>query len=163
AAVERAAIDLDFVRLDPDAFSGAAAKSIDYAVMEKTKRAAVIPVSYNWSDVGSWHAVWELSPRDGDRNSAHGKALFLDTRGWYVSSETALVALLGFDDLVVVASEDAIFVGRRANGEGMKQLVGKLKEVAPALTEDHLRVHRPWGSYQSLEVGNRYQVKRLVV
>ncbi len=80
-----------------------------------------------------------------------------------MSSEKALVALLGVDDLVVVASEDAIFVGRRRDGEGMKQLVGKLKEVEPALTEDHLRVHQPWGSYQSLEIGNRYQVKRIVV
>ncbi len=163
AAVDRATTDLGFVLLDATAFAGTTAKSIDHAVMEKTSRAAVVPVSYSWSDVGSWQAVWDLSQKDGDRNSAHGKALFLDTRGSYVASEKALVALFGVEDLVIVASEDAILVARRQNGDGMKLLVQKLKEVEPRVTEDHLRVHRPWGSYQSLDTGNRYQVKRIVV
>ncbi len=131
--------------------------------MEKTKRAAVVPVSYGWSDVGSWHAVWELSSRDAAGNSSHGSALFLDTRNSYASSEKALVALFGVEDLVVVASEDAILIAKRSDTNGMKRLVEKLKDIAPAVTVDHIKMHRPWGNYQSLDNGDRYQVKRIVV
>ena len=141
----------------------AKATSIDYAVMEKTKRAAVIPVSYGWSDVGSWHAVWELSPHDADGNSKQGNAVFVDTRNSFASSEKPLVALFGVQDLVVVASEDAVLIADRKNTAEMKRLVQTLKQVAPAVTEDHIRVHRPWGNYQSLDNGDRYQVKRIVV
>jgi mannose-1-phosphate guanylyltransferase/mannose-6-phosphate isomerase len=163
AAVDKAGADLGFVTLAPEAFSRAAANSIDYAVMERTKRAAVVPVGYRWSDVGSWHAVWELSEKDGAGNSAQGSAVFVDTRNSYASSEKALVSLFGVDDLVVVASEDAVLIAGRKSTTGMKRLVQKLKDVAPAVTEDHLKVHRPWGSYQSLDSGARYQVKRIVV
>jgi mannose-1-phosphate guanylyltransferase/mannose-6-phosphate isomerase len=163
AAIEKAGIDLGFVTLDVEAFSSANANSVDYAVMEKTKRAAVVPVSYGWSDVGSWHAVWELSARDAAGNSSHGSALFLESRNSYASSEKALVTLFGVDDLVVVASEDAILIANRTDTDGMKRLVEKLKEVAPAVIVDHLKVHRPWGNYQSLDNGDRYQVKRIFV
>ena len=131
--------------------------------MEKTKRAAVIPVSYGWSDVGSWHAVWELSPHDADGNAEQGNAVFVDTRNSFASSEKPLVALFGVEDLVVVASEDAVLIADRKNTAEMKRLVQTLKQVAPAVTEDHIRVHRPWGNYQSLDNGDRYQVKRIVV
>ena len=163
AAVEAAGNDLGFVTLDPEAFARATAKSIDYAVMERTARAAVVPASYGWSDVGSWQTVWELSARDSAGNAAQGPAVFVDTRGSYVASEKQLVALLGLEDVVVVATEDAVLVARRENGDGLRRIVGKLKDIAPALTEDHLKVHRPWGSYQSLDQGERYQVKRIVV
>ena len=163
AAVDKAGIDLGFVTLDKEAFESANANSVDYAVMEKTKRAAVVPVSYGWSDVGSWHAVWELSARDAAGNASQGSALFLDARNSYASSEKALVTLFGVNDLVVVASEDAILVANRADTNGMKRLVERLKDVAPAVTVDHLKVHRPWGNYQSLDNGDRYQVKRIVV
>lgn len=163
AAVDTAGADLGFVTLSPDAFGQAHPSSIDYAVMERTKRAAVVPVTYRWSDVGSWQAVWELSNKDGDGNSAQGSAVFVDTRNSYASSDKALVSLFGVDDLVVVASEDAVLIADRKDTVGMKQLVQKLKEVAPAVTEDHLKVHRPWGNYQSLDSGARYQVKRIVV
>jgi mannose-1-phosphate guanylyltransferase/mannose-6-phosphate isomerase len=162
-AVGSAETDLGFIRLDPQAFSAAIAKSVDYAVMERTRLAAVVPVSYDWSDVGSWQAVWDLSPKDADGNAAHGNAMFVDARGSYAASDKALVALFGVDDVVVVATEDAILVARRENGDGLKRLVQKLKETAPAVTEDHIRVHRPWGSYQTLDLGNRHQVKRIVV
>ena len=163
AAIEKAGIDLGFVTLDKQAFESANANSVDYAVMEKTKRAAVVPVSYGWSDVGSWHAVWELSARDAAGNSSQGSALFLDTRNSYASSEKALVTLFGVEDLVVIASEDAILIAKRSDTNGMKRLVEKLKDVAPAVTVDHIKMHRPWGNYQSLDNGDRYQVKRIVV
>jgi mannose-1-phosphate guanylyltransferase/mannose-6-phosphate isomerase len=137
--------------------------SIDFAVMENTTRAAVVPVSFGWSDVGSWQAVWELAQRDSSGNAARGEALFIETRGSYVAADKALVALLGVENLVVIATEDAVLVARRDNLGEMKQLVEKVKIAAPQLAEDHLRVHRPWGSYQSLDQGDRYQVKRIVV
>ncbi len=162
-AVAQAGRDLGFVTLEPDAFARARAISIDYAVMEKTRHAAVVPVDYGWSDVGSWRAVWELSPRDANGNAAQGQAVFEQSRNCLVSSDKALVALVGVDDLVVTASEDAILVARQQDAGGMKLLVAKLKEVAPHVTEDHIKVHRPWGSYQSLDSGERHQVKRIVV
>jgi len=163
AAIKRAGADLSFVMLEADAFARATAKSIDYALMERTERAAVMPVSYGWSDVGSWHSVWELSERDADGNAAQGPAVFVDTRGSYVASEKQHVALLGLDNVVVVTTDDAVLVARRENTDGLRRVVERLKQVAPALTQDHLKVHRPWGSYQSLELGDRYQVKRIVV
>lgn len=163
AAVEKAGTDLGFITLDSEAFARATAKSIDYSVMEKTKQAAVLPVSYAWSDVGSWNAVWELSARDAAGNASQGSAVFVDASNSYASSDNALVSLFGVDSLVVVATQDAVLVARRDDPDGMRKLVQKLKQVAPKVTEDHLKVHRPWGSYQSLDNGGRYQVKRIVV
>lgn len=163
AAVNGAGRDLGFVTLEPKAFGQATAKSIDYAVMEKTKRTAVIPVSYGWSDVGSWNAVWELSSRDAQGNAAQGPAVFVESHNCYASSDNALVSMFGMDDVVVISTQDAVLVARRTDPDGMRKLVQKLKEVAPKVTEDHLKVHRPWGSYQSLDNGVRHQVKRIVV
>jgi mannose-1-phosphate guanylyltransferase/mannose-6-phosphate isomerase len=163
AAVAQAGTDLNFVTLDATAFEAARAVSIDYAIMEKTSRAVVMPVSFGWSDVGSWQAVWDLTPKDAAGDAARGKAVFLDANNSYVASDKALVALLGVDDLVVIASEDAILVANRTRVGDMKKLVERLKETAPAVIEEHLKVHRPWGSYQSLDQGERYQVKRIVV
>jgi mannose-1-phosphate guanylyltransferase/mannose-6-phosphate isomerase len=163
AAVDTAASDLEFEILDPEAFGRATAKSIDYAVMERTTRAAVMPVSYGWSDVGSWHTVWELSACDADGNAAQGSAVFINAHGSYVASEKQLVALSGLDNVVVVATDDAILVARREDGEGLRQVVKRVTNVAPTLTQDHLKVHRPWGSYKSVDQGDRFQVKRIVV
>jgi mannose-1-phosphate guanylyltransferase/mannose-6-phosphate isomerase len=162
-AVTKAGRDLGFVTLAPEAFGAANAISIDYAVMEKTAHAAVVPVSCGWSDVGSWHAVWELSDKDGLGNAAQGMAVFEDSRNCNVATDKALVALEGVDDLVVVATEDAVLVSRQKDANGLKRLVAKLKTVAPEVTEDHLKVHRPWGSYQSVDNGERHQVKRIIV
>jgi len=162
-AVARAGRDLGFVTLDPDAFGSARAISIDYAVMEKTSLAAVVPVTCGWSDVGSWHAVWELSAKDEQGNAAQGAAVFEDSRNCNVSTDRALVALEGVDDLVVVATLDAVLVSRQKDANGLKRLVARLKTVAPELTESHIRVHRPWGSYQSVDNGERHQVKRIIV
>ncbi len=155
--------DLGFIKLDADAFGSAKAISIDYAVMEKTSRAAVVPVACGWSDVGSWHAVWELSDKDAHGNAAQGVAVFEDSRNCNVSTDRTLVALEGVDDLVVVATPDAVLVSRQKDANGLKRLVAKLKTVAPAVTEDHIKVHRPWGSYQSVDNGDRHQVKRIIV
>jgi mannose-1-phosphate guanylyltransferase/mannose-6-phosphate isomerase len=162
-AVVKAGRDLGFVKLDAGAFGSAKAISIDYAVMEKTLHAAVVPVACGWSDVGSWHAVWELSGKDAQGNAAQGVAVFEDSRNCNVSSDKALVALEGVDDLVVVATQDAVLVSRQKDANGLKRLVAKLKTVAPQVTEDHLKVHRPWGSYQSVDNGDRHQVKRIIV
>ena len=162
-AVTKAGRDLGFVTLDGTAFGLAKPISIDYAVMEKTARAAVVPVDCGWSDVGSWHAVWELSNKDNQGNAAHGVAVFEDSHNCSVSTDKALVALEGVDDLVVVATQDAVLVSRQKDANGLKRLVAKLKTVAPQVTEDHLKVHRPWGSYQSVDMGERHQVKRIIV
>ena len=163
-AVANAGRDLGFITLPAESFEKAKAISIDYAVMEKTKQAAVIPVSCGWSDVGSWHAVWELSGKDDQGNVAQGAvAVFEDSHNCNVSSDKALIALEGVDDLVVVATQDAILVSRQSDPDGLKRLVAKLKTKAPEVTEDHLKVHRPWGSYQSLDIGDRHQVKRIIV
>ena len=163
AAITKATCDLAFVVLDSKSFSAAKPISIDYAVMEKTERASVVAASYGWSDVGSWRAVWELSDKDADGNAAHGRAVFEQAHNCSVTSDKALIALQGVDDLVVVATQDAILVSRQDAGNGMKNLVAKLKSVAPGITEEHISVHRPWGSYQSLDNGERHQVKRIVV
>jgi mannose-1-phosphate guanylyltransferase / mannose-6-phosphate isomerase len=162
-AVAKAGRDLGFITLEPDAFASAKAISIDYAVMEKTSRAAVVPVSCGWSDVGSWYAVWELSEKDAQGNSAQGAAVFENSRNCNVSTDKALVALEGVDDLVVVATQDAVLVSRQKDAGGLKRLVAKLKVLAPQVTEEHLKVHRPWGSYQSVDNGERHQVKRIMV
>jgi mannose-1-phosphate guanylyltransferase/mannose-6-phosphate isomerase len=167
AAVQSAGADLGFVTLDQQLFARAAPKSIDYAVMERTARAAVMPVSYGWSDVGSWQAVWELSERDALGNCGHGSdpgtVVFVDSRGSYVTTDKQLVALFGVENVVVVTTDDAVLVARREDGDGLRRLVQKLKEVAPRVTEEHLKVHRPWGSYHSVDQGPRFQVKRIVV
>ncbi|CCD99854.1 mannose-1-phosphate guanylyltransferase/mannose-6-phosphate isomerase [Bradyrhizobium sp. STM 3809] len=162
-SVTKAGRDLSFIILNSDAFAAAKPISIDYAVMEKTERAAVTPVSCGWSDVGSWHAVWELSDKDGQGNAARGTAVFEDSRNCNVVTDKALVALEGVDDLVVVAAQDAVLVSRQRDANGLKRLVAKLKTVAPEVTEAHIKVHRPWGSYQSVDNGERHQVKRIVV
>ncbi len=162
-SVVKAGRDLGFVTLDEAAFGSAKAISIDYAVMEKTSRAAVVPVACGWSDVGSWRAVWELSDKDSEGNAAQGKAVFEDSRNCNVATDRALVALEGVDDLVVVATQDAVLVSRQKDANGLKRLVARLKTVAPHVTEEHLKVHRPWGSYQSVDMGDRHQVKRIVV
>jgi mannose-1-phosphate guanylyltransferase / mannose-6-phosphate isomerase len=162
-AVGKAGRDLGFVTLDPECFGKAKAISIDYAVMEKTSRAAVVPLACGWSDVGSWHAVWELSGKDEHGNAARGAAVFEDSRNCNVTTDKALVALEGVDDLVVVATQDAVLVSRQKDANGLKRLVTKLKKIAPQVTEEHIKVHRPWGNYQSIDAGDRHQVKRIVV
>src|ERR1700716_2954731 len=138
-AVNKAGRDLGFIKLDSDAFGSAKAISIDYAVMEKTARAAVVPVAGGWCDVGLWHAVWELSGKDAQGNAARGTAVFEDSRNCNVATDKALVALEGVDDLVAVATQDAVLVSRQKDANGLKRLVEKLKRGGPHPTENHLQ------------------------
>jgi mannose-1-phosphate guanylyltransferase/mannose-6-phosphate isomerase len=155
--------DSDFIRLDKEAFSACDSDSIDYAVMEKTHRAAVVPVAMGWSDIGSWDALWEMSARDRDGNSIEGNVLAEDTRNCYLRSEAGLVAAIGIEDLVVVGTADAVMVAPRKRTQDVKKLVARLvserRDEADALPT----VHRPWGSFTSLHNGHRVQVKHIVV
>lgn len=165
-AVEEARHDGAACALAKEAFSRAKGMSIDFAVMEKTEAARVVPVSMGWSDVGSWHAVWELSEKDSAGNAAHleehGNAVFLDAHDNYVRAES-LVCLAGVSNLAVVQTRDATLVFDRQKPESIRELVKLLKEKARAEITHHFEVFRPWGSYQRLDLGERFQVKRIVV
>ncbi|WP_020180986.1 mannose-1-phosphate guanylyltransferase/mannose-6-phosphate isomerase [Methylopila sp. M107] len=155
--------DLDFTRLKAESFRAAAKRSIDYAVMETTAKAAVILATFDWSDVGSWSAVRTLLPADAAGNAANGAAVFVEAANNMVSSDGPLVAVVGLDDVTVVVTGDAVLVARRDDAAGVKALVEGLKTSHLALTEEHLQSFRPWGNYRSLDMGPRHQVKRIVV
>lgn len=155
--------DLDFVRLDAAAFSACPSDSVDYAVMERTDRASVVPLDAGWSDVGAWSAVWDVQPQDADGNAVRGDAILTNTRNSYVHAQTRLVALLGVDDLVVVETADAVLVTRKDHAQHVKQLVVHLKNAGRTEADQHRQVYRPWGSYDSVDQGERFQVKRIVV
>jgi mannose-1-phosphate guanylyltransferase/mannose-6-phosphate isomerase len=163
AAVAGARTDLGFLRLDPEAFAAAPSISIDYAVMEKTDRAAVMPLDVGWSDLGSWSSLWELSARDADGNAVHGDVLLEATRNCYVSSQKSLVAVLGVEDLVVVDTPDALLVADRTKAQDVGKMVARLKSAGRREHESHVRNHRPWGYFETLNVGPRFQVKLLHV
>ncbi|MDY1546808.1 mannose-1-phosphate guanylyltransferase/mannose-6-phosphate isomerase [Luteibacter sahnii] len=163
-AYENANTDLDFTRLQADAFATAPSDSIDYAVMEKTSRAAVVPVSCGWSDIGSWDALWLAAERDGDGNHLEGDVIAVDTKGSFIRShERHLVATIGLDDVVVVTTPDATLVARRDASQHVKNIVEQLKSAGRSEHDLHRVVRRPWGSYDSLEAGERFQVKRIMV
>ncbi|WP_173088144.1 mannose-1-phosphate guanylyltransferase/mannose-6-phosphate isomerase [Devosia sp. 1635] len=164
-AVSGASADLDFVRLNKDAFEAAPDISVDYAVFEKTARAAVVPVNYKWSDLGSWDAVWNASDKDEAGNVAQGSATFSNTTGSLVISEKAHIAVEGLENMAVIATEDAIFVGKLSEAQKVGAIVSQLRQQADTvhLTELHKTAYRPWGGYSSVLSGERFQVKRLFV
>jgi len=156
--------DLDFLRLPAEAFGLAPKKSIDYAVMERTDRAAVVPVDLGWSDVGSWNAVWDVLKHDSNGNAASGPVVFHNARNSLArSDETILTAVVGVEDIIVVATPDAVLVTSRDKAEEVKALVEELKAQNRQQAVQHLRIYRPWGYYQGVDTGSRYQVKRIVV
>ncbi|WP_108470426.1 mannose-1-phosphate guanylyltransferase/mannose-6-phosphate isomerase [Rhodanobacter thiooxydans] len=160
----KATADLDFVRIDRDAFALVPDKSIDYAVMEKTRRAAVIPVSCAWSDIGSWSALWLTGDKDADGNLREGDTMAVDTRNSLLRShDRHLLATVGVDDLIVVTTPDATLVVHRDAAQDVKKIVEQLKAAGRSEHSLHRVVYRPWGSYDSLEEGQRFQVKRIVV
>ncbi len=161
-AVAGRSVDLDFIRLDAS-FTASPAISLDYAVAEKTDRAAVVPCSFGWSDVGSWAALWELAPRDAAGNAAIGTVLIEDCKGSYVRSHGPLVAALGLTDTVVVAEDDAVLVVPRARAQDVKRIVDRLRAERRREATEHRRIYRPWGFYEGLIAGERFQVKRIVV
>ncbi|MBX9823647.1 MAG: mannose-1-phosphate guanylyltransferase/mannose-6-phosphate isomerase [Xanthobacteraceae bacterium] len=163
AAVERAQHDLDFVRLDAKAFKTAPAISIDYAVMERTKRAAVLPVRYPWSDIGSWDTLWDASPRDENGNVLRGNVEIAATRNSLVRSEHMLTAVVGMNDVVVVTEPDAVLVTTRSRSAEVKDLLASMRKKGCSEADAHMRIDRPWGWYQRIDLGSRFQVKRIYV
>ena len=164
AAYEGAARDLDFLRLDADAFAQAPQISVDYAVMERTDRAAVLPVSFPWSDIGTWGALWEVSPQDADGNAVRGRVALHGTRNSLVHSEGELLTtVVGLDDVVVVATSDAVLVTTRERGGEVKGLVEQLRAKGEPEADAHRLMYRPWGNYQRIDIGSRFQVKRITV
>jgi mannose-1-phosphate guanylyltransferase/mannose-6-phosphate isomerase len=163
AAVSAAKKDLGFVVLDHESFAKAPKTSIDYAVMERTDRAVVLTADVGWSDVGEWSTVWRLSPRDADGNSLRGRAVVIDSSNVLVRSEGQLAAVIGLQNVIVVATGDAVLVADRSQTAKVKKLVENLKAEGHPEATEHRRNYRPWGYYQSIDQGPRYQVKRIVV
>ncbi|MDQ3040271.1 MAG: mannose-1-phosphate guanylyltransferase/mannose-6-phosphate isomerase [Pseudomonadota bacterium] len=161
-AFEAAQRDGDFIRLDKDAFAACPADSIDYAVMEKTAMASVLPVDIGWNDVGSWSALWDVSEQDADGNACHGDVIAIDSRNSFAYARR-LVALVGVDDLVVVETDDAVLVARKDKVQQVKDVVAQLKAQQRTQAALHREVHRPWGSYDSIDIGAGFQVKRIKV
>ena len=163
AALEARTIDLDFIRLDATEFANAPDISIDYAIAEKTTKAAVVPAAIGWSDVGSWSALHEIAPKDKAGNSSQGDVILEQTSNSYVRSEGILTALLGVDDVVVITTQDAVLVAHKNQSQNVKKIVERLKAQKRPEADTHNRTYRPWGFYESLIQGERFQVKRLVV
>ena len=164
-ALAKAKRDLDFLRLDPAAFADAPANSIDYAVMEHTPHAAIVPVEMGWSDVGTWDALWQIGngTKDGEGNVAIGDVILEDTKNCYVRAEQGLVTTLGVDDLVIVGTGDAVMVAKRDRAQDVKQIIARLEQSSRSELLSHPLVHRPWGTYRSIHSGERVQVKHIMV
>ena len=164
AAVAGATRDLDFTRLAAEPFARAPRKSIDYAVMERTKLAAVVPADMGWSDIGSWSAVWKGLDHDAAGNATSGPVVVLDSRNSLVrADDNVLTAVIGVDDIIVVATGDAVLVAARDKAEEVKALVEQLRAQNRREAVEHRRIYRPWGYYQGVDAGGRYQVKRIMV
>ena len=169
AAFRAATTDAAFLRFDTAAFAAIPADSIDYAVMEPASRAGsgipirMVPLDAGWSDLGAWDAVWQVGARDGDGNAVHGDALLRDSRNTLVHATSRLVGVIGLDDVTVVETADAVLVAHRSKSGEVKELVASLVETGRSEASTHRRVHRPWGWYESIDQGPRFQVKRILV
>ena len=163
AAVDGSTHDLAFRRLATDAFAASPGISVDYAVMEHTALAAMLPIDVGWSDVGSWLSLWEISPRDEHGNHLHGEGLLRDTENCFVHSDTALVATLGVRDLMIVNTPDALLVADKSRSQDVSSIVAGLKAGGRREHEQHIRCYRPWGYFETLSFGPRFQVKLLHV
>jgi len=163
ASLNSAKIDMDFIRLDSDAFEKCPADSIDYAVMEKTKAAAIIPVDMLWNDIGSWSALWEVGESDKEGNVTYGDVLLEDTNNSYVHADSRLVTTVGLNDHVVVETADAVLVAHREKAQNVKNIVAKLKVAKRDEATIHHKAYRPWGAYECIDHDSRFQVKRITV
>ena len=162
-SLDKATRDADFLRLDRDSFAACPADSIDYAVMEKTDRASVLPIDVGWNDVGSWSALWSVVEQDGNGNAHRGDVLARDCHDTLAISDKRLVALIGLSDVVVVDTDDAILVAHKDRVQEVKEIVATLKQGKRPQATWHRKVYRPWGSYDGIDSGDRFQVKRIVV
>ena len=163
AAVRLGYSDLDFCRLHEDSFNACASDSIDYAVMEHTERAVVVPADIGWSDVGSWSALWEVQQRDADGNSQRGDVYLDGVSNSLVRAESRIVAVIGVQDLVIVETRDAVLIAHKDQVQRVKQVVEHLKSKARTEHLYHTKVYRPWGHYEGIDAGDRFQVKRITV
>ncbi len=163
AAVEKGRKDLDFFRLDEQSFSACPSESIDYAVMEKSDRSAVVPLDAGWSDVGSWSALWELDAKDENHNAMHGDVLLFDTRNSLVHAQDRLVTTVGIDGVVVIETKDAVLVADKSQSQEVRHIIEELRAKERPEDQFHRVVYRPWGSFDSIEEGERFKVKRITV
>jgi mannose-1-phosphate guanylyltransferase/mannose-6-phosphate isomerase len=162
-AITHAHRDMDFIRLGEVAFLACPSQSIDYAIMEHVPHAAVVPVEMGWSDVGSWQSLWDISPRNEEGNAILGDVITEKAVNSYIRSEGPLVAVVGVENLVVVATKDAVLVSHRDASQDVKKIVAQLESQSRDHHVFHAVVHRPWGSYESVDTGDRFQVKRIIV
>jgi mannose-1-phosphate guanylyltransferase/mannose-6-phosphate isomerase len=162
-AMNAAYRDLDFCRLDETAFSACPSDSIDYAVMEHTRDAAVVPADIGWNDVGSWSALWETQPKDTNGNAQRGDVYLDGVKNSLVRAESRIVAVVGLEDIVVVETQDAVLVTSKAQVQRVKQVVEHLKSKERTEHLHHTKVYRPWGHYEGIDAGDRFQVKRITV
>jgi mannose-1-phosphate guanylyltransferase / mannose-6-phosphate isomerase len=162
-AVEQSYKDLDFIRLHEASFAESPSDSIDYAVMEKTKLAAVVPASMGWNDVGSWTALKDVQSQDSDGNAARGDVYLKDVKNTLVRAESRFVAAVGLEDLLIVETSDAVLVAHRDRAQDVKNIVDHLKASGRSEHKVHPRVYRPWGWYEGIDIGERFQVKRIMV
>jgi mannose-1-phosphate guanylyltransferase/mannose-6-phosphate isomerase len=162
-AVAGGARDLDFIRLEKEAFATAPAISIDYAVMEKTRDAAVVPVDMGWTDVGSWAALWEVADRDAAGNALVGDVVAVDVKNSYVRAESRLVTAVGLEDIVLIETVDAVMAVARDRAQDLKLVIDRLSAAGRGERLAHRRVYRPWGSYETVDADGGFQVKRIVV
>ncbi|WP_151704813.1 mannose-1-phosphate guanylyltransferase/mannose-6-phosphate isomerase [Nitrincola alkalilacustris] len=162
-AIGSATRDLDFVRLDHDLFAASPDDSIDYAVMEKTDAAAVVELDAGWSDVGSWQALWEVNEKDENDNVCQGDVITVDSHGSFISAQHRLVTTLGVQDLIVVETKDAVLVADKGQSQNVKAIVDQLKSAQRSEYITHPHVPRPWGEFDTIDSGDRYQVKRITV
>lgn len=163
AAYEHGKRDADFYRVDAQQFAACASDSIDYAVMEKTDHAAVVPMDCGWSDVGAWAALWQVCDQDAGGNVTQGDVLTHATRNTLVIAEHRLVATVGVDDVIVIETADAVLVANKNQSENVRAIVDQLKRAKRTEHQLHRRVYRPWGAYEGVDAGERFQVKRIVV
>ncbi|MDE3735861.1 MULTISPECIES: mannose-1-phosphate guanylyltransferase/mannose-6-phosphate isomerase [Pseudomonas] len=162
-ALERSKVERDLLRIDAGTFECCPENSIDYAVMERTSRACVVPLAAGWNDVGSWSSLWEVHAKDDDGNVLKGDVLTHDSRNCYVHGNSKLVTLLGLEDVVVVETRDAVMIAHKDKVQEVKKLVGALDARGRQETQSHCQVYRPWGGYDSVDSGSRHQVKHITV
>lgn len=162
-AMHQAEVDMSFIRPDPVEFESCADESIDYAVMEKTTKAKVIPLTAGWSDIGAWSSLWDISPKCTNNNAIEGDVIAIDSNNCYVHSREKLTSILGLENIVVVDTKDALLVANKDSVQDIKKIVNQIKENHAPLARTHREVYRPWGVYDSIDNGARYQVKRITV
>ena len=162
-SMEDTVSDLDFLRVDKTAFLKSPNDSIDYAVMEKTEDAVVVPMDAGWSDVGSWSSLWDVEDKDNLGNVTNGDVILNDTKNSYIRTDEKLVATIGIDNLAIISTKDAVLVADKNSVQDVKEIVKQLKSEERSEWQSHREVYRPWGKYDSIDHGDRYQVKRITV